>query len=71
MPGETFTYYKRYYTLEICQMATYAGGIRDHANWMSLADIERALHLAGFRVKRMVEDSFEGVPAMNIWASKD
>src|SRR5262249_48702893 len=69
--GRTFTYYQRYYTPEIRDATTYSGGLGAYANWMTLDDIERALALAGYRVKRRVPDSFNGIPAMNIWAARD
>ena len=68
--GEIFTYHRRFYTPDIRASATYAGGIHPYANWMTLEDIQRALGLAGYRVARMVEDSFQGIPAMNIWAMR-
>jgi hypothetical protein len=69
--GQNFTYFRRWYTPEIRESATYAGGLGDSANWMTLADIERALALAGFRIKRRAKDSFNGIPAMNLWASQE
>lgn len=65
-----FTYHQRFYTPDIRATATYAGGIHQHANWMTLEDIERALVLAGYRIDRMVPDSYMGIPAMNIWATR-
>jgi SAM-dependent methyltransferase len=67
---EAFTYHRRFYTPEILANATYAGGINAYANWMTLKDIERALRVAGYRIERMTEDSFQGIPAMNIWATR-
>jgi SAM-dependent methyltransferase len=67
---EVFTYHRRFYTPDILAAPTYAGGISAYANWMTLEDIERALHVAGYRIERMIEDSFQGIPAMNIWATR-
>jgi SAM-dependent methyltransferase len=68
--SDVFTYHRRIYAPEILADPTYAGGISAHANWMSLKDIERALHVAGYHIERMIEDSFQGIPAMNIWATR-
>jgi SAM-dependent methyltransferase len=68
--GEVFTYHRRCYTPDIVASTTYAGGISTHANWMTLEDIERALRTAGYRIDRMIGDSFQGIPAMNIWATR-
>jgi hypothetical protein len=68
--GQDFTYYKRYYTPEIRGLATYAGGIHPFANWMTLIDIRRALKALGYNIRREVPDSFGGMPAMNLWASR-
>jgi hypothetical protein len=68
--GEVFTYHRRCYTPDIIASTTYAGGISTHANWMTLEDIERALRIAGYRIDRMIRDSFHGIPAMNIWATR-
>jgi hypothetical protein len=69
--GETFTYFRRFYSPDIRLASTYSGGVGAFANWMTLADIERALALAGYRIKRRVEDRFNDIPAMNLWALQD
>lgn len=67
--GESFTYQKRYYDPHFVSSPKYQGGVGSFANWLSLVDVERALDLLGFQIKRMVPDSFNNIPAMNILAS--
>ncbi len=69
--GETFSYHKRIYPPDTRFRPDYAGGIESFANWMTLPDIKRALTLAGYTIRRTVDDSYSGIPAMNIWASSD
>jgi hypothetical protein len=68
--GETFTYYKRFYDPNIVGDPKYQGGVDNFAYWLTFADIERALGMAGFKIKRTVDDSFNGIEAVNILASK-
>jgi hypothetical protein len=65
---QTFGYHKRLYHPEIRANPSYAGGIEQYANWMTLTDIEAALKMSGFEIRRSIPDSFQGIPAMNIWA---
>lgn len=67
---EEFTYHKRFYTPEIRDLKTYAGGIHSFANWMTLEDLRRAFETVGFKILREVPDAFQGIPAMNFVASK-
>jgi hypothetical protein len=68
--GTEFTYYKRFYDPNIVGDPKYQGGLDNFAYWLTLDDIEKALNLAGFKIKRTVDDSFNGVEAVNILASK-
>lgn len=67
---ETFIYHKRIYDPEFVAAAKYQGGIESAAYWLSLDDLMRALSLAGFRILRTVPDSFNGIEALNIMATK-
>lgn len=66
---QNFSYFKREYDDGIRGQATFSGGIKRFANWMTLEDIERALIAAGYTIMRRVPDSYSGMPAMNLWAS--
>jgi hypothetical protein len=69
--GSRFTYHRRTYRAEIITDAKYAGGVDEYACWLDKADLLRGLALAGYCVKRLVPDMVDGVPALNLWASRN
>jgi len=68
--GQTYTYHKRFYDPSIVASGKYQGGVGNLAYWLTLSDIERALTQAGYKIERTVDDSYNGIEAINILASK-
>jgi SAM-dependent methyltransferase len=68
--GEQFVYHQRSVDPQMVTAGNYQGGIEQHANWLTLPDLKRAIELAGFRITRTIADNVGKMPAMNFWASK-
>jgi hypothetical protein len=65
-----FTYHKRLVDESMLPNGSYQGGIVQYSNWLSLADIEKAINLAGFSIVKIIPDNVGKMKAMNFWASK-
>jgi hypothetical protein len=68
--GHSFTYHRRYYEMSIVESEKYAGGLKRFANWLSYDDLFTAIEMAGYRVDKVIEDEYSGIPALNILAHK-
>ncbi|MBR0648563.1 class I SAM-dependent methyltransferase [Roseomonas terrae] len=68
--GRAITCHRRYYDAELVQDRKFAGGVRAYANWLSRPDLLAVLEGLGYRVLRMIDDGYSGLPAVNIFATR-
>lgn len=63
-----FAYWPKVYDPSHVAAPGYTGGLNPTCNWLSKADLMRALDECGFNVVRVVEDNGGLLPALNIFA---
>lgn len=68
--GHAIVCHRRYYDAELVGGRKFAGGVRSHANWLSRPDLLAILEGLGYRILRVIEDGYSGLPALNIFATR-